>query len=198
MYSVAEVAKITKVSNVAIYKKIKKLKGLESYVVTKEGKTYILDKGLELIKQSLQLNNQFAEIAIEQVTDTLAKPETEENRQLTNVIELNNKLVNWLMEELKVKDRQLEAKDKQIDDQNRQIIGLHKIIENSQVLLKEEQKSRNEIKLISEEALKQHQNQFDVKIEGIKEKMSERAAAEIKNKRHWWKRNKYKKDEVVI
>lgn len=191
MYSVSEAAKILKISNVSVYKKIKKGKELEPYVVKKDDKTYILKEGIELIKGRLNgnkpMNNNANEVACETEINT---EEHKENSQINEVIELNNKLINSLMEQLKVKDAQLEAKDKQISDQNEQILSLHKLIENNQVLLKEEQKARSEIKLISEETLKQHQEELDIKLGSIKDKMNERAADEIKKKKHWWNRKK--------
>lgn len=193
MYSVSEVAKITGVSNVAIYKKIKKLNGLDQYVVIKENKTYVLEGGLELIKQSLQVNNQFNTREMEPEKEEVAVTETEENKQLNEVIELNNKLINSLIEQLKVKDAQMEAKDKQISEQNEQILSLHKLIENNQVLLKEEQKARNEINLITEESLKKHQEEFAEKIESVKSKMNEKK----KKKRRWFSKKEEMSDDEV-
>lgn len=199
MYSVSEAAKILKISNVSVYKKIKKGKELEPYVVKKDDKTYILKEGVELINSRLNgnkpMNNNVDEVACEEEINT---EEHKGNSQLNEVIELNNKLINSLMEQLKVKDAQLEAKDKQIADQSEQILSLHKLIENNQVLLKEEQKARNEIKLISEESLKQHQEELDIKLEGIKEKMNVRASDEIKKKKHWWNRKKEVLEESEI
>ena len=187
MYSVSEVANILKISNVSVYKKIKKLKSLEAYVVKKDDKLYVLDQGIELIKSSLisnkALNYNVDEVACEREADI---DEHKQNSQLNESIELNNKLINSLLEQLNVKDAQLEAKDKQIADQSEQILSLHKLIENNQVLLKEEQRVRSELKLISEESLKKRQEEFDIKLENIKDKMNSRAVNKTKNKKKWW------------
>lgn len=187
MYSVSEVANILKISNVSVYKKIKKLKSLEAYVVKKDDKLYVLEAGIELIKSSLisnkALNYNVDEVACEREADI---DEHKQNSRLNESIELNNKLINSLLEQLNVKDAQLEAKDKQIADQSEQILSLHKLIENNQVLLKEEQRVRSELKLISEESLKKRQEEFDIKLENIKDKMNSRAVNKTKNKKKWW------------
>ena len=67
-----------------------------------------------------------------------------------------------LTEQLKEKDIQLKEKDKQIPE-------LHKLIENSQILLKEEQK-----KLDKQLYLEEHFEEVDKRIQDLKEKMEQR------------------------
>lgn len=150
MYDINKVAELTGVSKVTIYKKIKNIKELEPFIVNKDDKTYILDEGLELIKVSLQVNKSVnydkkSEVAITDVSTDLT---------------VNKGLINLLTEQLTEKDKQLAEKD-------RQIAELHKLIENSQILLKEEQKKKE-----TQLYLQEHFEEVDQKLQDIREKMN--------------------------
>ncbi|HEG1432431.1 TPA: hypothetical protein SCO74_001807 [Campylobacter jejuni] len=152
MYDINQVSELTGVSKVTIYKKIKKLKKLEPFIVRKDDKTYILEDGLRLIKEHLTVNKGVnseveSEISIEGISTDLT---------------INKGLINLLTEQLKEKDNQLKEKDKQIAE-------LHKLIENSQILLKEEQK-----KLDKQLYLEEHFEEVDNKLQDIREKMEQR------------------------
>ena len=152
MYDINEVSELTGVSKVTIYKKIKKIKELEPFIVRKDDKTYILEDGLRLIKEQLTVNNKVnseieSEVAIEGISMDLT---------------INKELINLLTEQLKEKDTQLKEKDKQIAE-------LHKLIENSQILLKEEQKKSDK-----QLYLKEHFEEVDSKLQDLREKMEQR------------------------
>ena len=152
MYDINKVSELTGVSKVTIYKKIKKLKELEPFIVRKDDKTYILEDGLKLIKKQLTVNNKVnseveSEIAIEGISMDLT---------------INKELINLLTEQLKEKDIQLKEKDKQIAE-------LHKLIENSQILLKEEQKKSDQQLYLAE-----HFEVVDNKLQDLREKMEQK------------------------
>ncbi|WP_066679233.1 hypothetical protein [Clostridium septicum] len=152
MYDINQVSELTGVSKVTIYKKIKKLKNLEPFIVHKGDKTYILEDGLRLIKENLTVNKKAkleveSELAIEDISMDLT---------------INKELINLLTEQLKEKDIQLKEKDKQIAE-------LHKLIENSQILLKEEQKKND-----NQIYLEDHFEEVDNKLQDLREKMEQK------------------------
>ena len=152
MYDINKVSELTGVSKVTIYKKIKKIKELEPFIVRKDDKTYILEGGLKLIKEHLTVNKKVnseveSELAIEGISTELT---------------INKELINLLTEQLKEKDTQLKEKDKQIAE-------LHKLIENSQILLKEEQKKTDQQLYLSE-----HFEEVDNKLQDLREKMEQK------------------------
>ncbi len=140
MYTVEEVSKQLKVSKVTIYSKLKKFNNL---VVLKQGKKYITDDLFKLIQDDLKVKNADNNINLndEIATDT------------EDLINLNKDLVNTLMEQLREKDRQISE--------------LHKLIENNQVLLRQE-KEVNQIQL------EEHIRELDIKLNDVKENMNKR------------------------
>ena len=152
MYDINQVSELTGVSKVTIYKKIKKVEELEPFIVRKADKIYILEDGLKLIKEQLTVNKMVnseveSEVAISDISMELT---------------INKELINLLTEQLKEKDIQLKEKDKQIAE-------LHKLIENSQILLKEEQKKTDKHLYLEE-----HFGEVDSKLQDLKDKMEQR------------------------
>lgn len=152
MYDINKVSELTGLSKVTIYKKIKKVKELEPFIVKKADKIYVLEDGLKLINKQLTVNKKVnleieSEVAIADVSMELT---------------INKELINLLTNQLKEKDIQLKEKDKQISE-------LHRLIENSQILLKEEQK-----KLDKQLYLEEHFEEVDKRIQDLKEKMEQR------------------------
>lgn len=111
MYSVEEVASKLNVSKVTVYSK---LKLFESKVIIKQGKKYIDEELLNLIKDNLKPKNN-----INGNEEGCCPPNDED------LININKDLVTLLM-------KQLEEKDSTIQE----LLTLNK---NSQVLLKQEQ-----------------------------------------------------------
>lgn len=155
MFTVEEVADQLKVSKVTIYAKLKKF---DDRVVLKQGKKYITEELLSLIKKDLKvksdLNND------DNIEDLKDDEEAEIASDKDDLINLNKDLIKALMEQLDSKDRQLEEKDKQITE-------LHKLIENSQVLLRQE-KQANQLQL------EEHLKEVDLKLEDVRGKMDQR------------------------
>jgi len=157
MYDINKVSELTGVSKVTIYKKIKKMKDLEPFVVRKDDKTYILEDGINLIKSQLTVNKEVKSDVMEEVAIA------DSSMDLT----VNKGLINLLTEQLKEKDNQLKEKDKQIAE-------LHKLIENSQILLKEEQK-KSEAQLY----LAEHFEDVDNKLQDLREKMEQKRTEKV-------------------
>lgn len=136
MYTVSDVAKMLNVSRVTIYRNIETTE-LQKHVTIKNKVKYIDDKGIDLLREKLGCNIMQQENSNIEVTEPL------HDLHLLQVLQLET-------EHLKC---ELEAKDKHIDTltnetamlqgmlQNEQEAGkdLRKLIENSQVLLKQQQ-----------------------------------------------------------
>ena len=177
MYSVSEIAKLCKVSTVAVYKKIKKLENIDRFVVKDNNKIMILDEGYQLIKNSLQVNKPGSDDEV--AVSIEANKKNEENKE-----SLNN-LIEFFKEQINVKDAQIAEKDSQIKSLHELIEKSNKLTENTQILFKEEQR-RNNIKLIDEKSLEEHQKKIDQKLDDIREKMDSRAVNKTKKKNFWW------------
>lgn len=162
MYTVNQVSEKLNVSKVTIYSKLKKY---EYKVVVKQGKKYIDEELLSMIKEELnvkEIDND--NLNIDNDTNSL---DNDISIDTDDLISLNKDLTNTLIEQLK-------EKDKQIAQLHEQIKELHKLIENSQVLLKEEQKNNNQL------LLEEHIEALDTKITDVKDKMEQRKAEQKK------------------
>lgn len=145
-YTIAEASEILSVSKVTIYNKLKALKKeLKDHVRTKQGIKYIDTEGLEVIKVSMSgkveglndLNN-------EEVAATAEALNFEGLNAFNKELKSLEKVIGILEKQLEEKDRQLERKDEQLKHND-------KILENFQVLLREEQQNR----LLLEERINQ-------------------------------------------
>lgn len=157
MYSVEEVAEQLRVSKVTIYAKLKKH---DDMVVLKQGKKYVPDELLSLIKSELNLKNN--------LNNDLKPKDIECNGTQGNskdrgdLVKLNKDLINSLLNQVAEKDRQIADMQKTIDE----LVNLNK---NSQVLLKQQQDK--EIKTFQ---LEERFHEVDSKLEDLREKMVER------------------------
>jgi hypothetical protein len=158
MYTVVEVSERLNVSKVTIYSKLRKFK---DKVVMKHGQRWINDELFKIIKEDLKLKD----IDIDTLNDDIAMDiDNIDNIEFTNnkedLVNFNKDLINTLIEQLNIKDKQMEAKDIQISE-------LHHLIENSQVLLKQE-------KEVNQLQLEEHLQELDLKLNDVKEKMEQR------------------------
>jgi hypothetical protein len=154
MFTVEEVAMDLSVSKVTVYNKLKKY---ESKVVLKQGKKYITEDLLNLIKEELKVKREVKN----QENEKCVNQEIAVNREVSFKLNesLNADLIEILKEQLREKDIQLREKDKQIQE----LINLNK---NNQVLLKQQQdKEINQLKL------EEHIKEFDEKLLNLKKKM---------------------------
>ena len=137
MYDINQVAQLTGISKVSVYKKLKKLKGIEQYIVKEVDKTYVLEEGVRLIRDSLQVNSKVKNKVKNDVDEECAISDGYED------LTVNKQLINGLL-------KQLDEKDKQIQDLHKQIEELINLNKNNQVLLKQQQDKENNQKLLED------------------------------------------------
>lgn len=136
------------VSKTTIYNKLK-LKEYKSKIVKKQGKSMVDDSLFNLIQENLKVQNEVENKEIE--NDVNAEISIDEE----GLFNLNKELIENLLNQLKEKDKQ--------------IAELHKLIENSQILLKEEQKKSDK-----QLYLEEHFEEVDNKLQDLREKMEQR------------------------
>lgn len=142
------------VSKTTIYNKLK-LKEYKSKLVKKQGKSMIDDSLFNLIQEGLKVQNEFENKEIE--NDVNAETSIDED----GLLNLNKELIDNLLEQLKEKDKQISE--------------LHKLIENNQILLKEEQKKSEQQLYLAE-----HFEEVDNKLQDLREKMEQKRNEKIK------------------
>ena len=136
------------VSKTTIYNKLK-MKEYKSKLVKKQGKSMIDDSLFNLIQEGLKVQNEVENKEIE--NDVNSETSIDED----GLLNLNKELIDNLLEQLKEKDKQISE--------------LHKLIENSQILLKEEQKKSEQQLYLAE-----HFEEVDNKLQDLKEKMEQK------------------------
>jgi hypothetical protein len=146
--TVEETAIYLGVSKTTIYNKLK-LKEYKSMIVKKQGKSMIDDGLFNLIQESLKIQNEVKNDKIENNVNTEISIDEE------GLFNLNKELIDNLLNQLKEKDKQ--------------IAELHKLIENSQILLKEEQKKSEQQLYLAE-----HFEEVDNKLQDLREKMDQK------------------------
>lgn len=149
LYTIAEISNLIGLSKVSIYKKLK-LKEMEIHISKKRGITYVSEQGFNLIKDNLKVNP----------NDLNGSNNTTKSIPLDDYTATDTEDLNLKDDYIATLKDQLKVKDSQIHD-------LHKLIENNQVLLKE--KPKQDIFLLEE-----HFNDLDVKLEEVRNKMSDR------------------------
>ena len=157
MFTVEEVSKLLSVSKVTIYAKLKKY---GSKVVVKQGKKYVTEELLSLIKQELNLKECLKDnLKVENNTGAINQEIATDRDDLIN---LNQDLINFLKQQLEEKDIQLREKDKQLEE----LINLNK---NNQILLKQQ-----EDKEINQKLLEDHFQEVDQKLMDLRDRMEEK------------------------
>jgi hypothetical protein len=160
LYDVETISELTKMSKVTIYKQLK-LKEVKACIVRKQGKSFVDEVGFNLIKKSLNLNDELNsdEIATDKSSDIIDdNPYSVTDTE--NLIKSKNELINALTEQVVFLKQQLCEKDMQINK-------LHVIVENSQVLLKA--KPQQDVLQLEE-----HFQDLDNKFMDIRQEMQER------------------------
>lgn len=160
MFTVDEVALKLNVSKVTIYSKLKKFK---EEVVIKQGKRYVSEQLFNLIKNDLKIKQNYGEF---EETEVEEQEKNNMNSNFEDLIklnkELNKELIDFLQQQIIIKDKLLEEKDKQIEEKDRQINELLNLHKNSQVLLKQQQDNEQ---LLLEEGIKN----MDEKLANLRE-----------------------------
>ena len=136
------------VSKTTIYNKLK-MKEYKSKLVKKQGKSMVDDSLFNLIQEGLKVQNEVENKEIE--NDVNAETSIDED----GLLNLNKELIDNLLEQLKEKDKQISE--------------LHRLIENNQILLKEEQKKSEQQLYLAE-----HFEEVDNKLQDLKEKMEQK------------------------
>ena len=142
------------VSKTTIYNKLK-MKEYKSKLVKKQGKSMIDDSLFNLIQEGLKVKNEVENKEIE--NDVNAETSIDED----GLLNLNKELIDNLLEQLKEKDKQISE--------------LHRLIENSQILLKEEKKKSEQQLYLAE-----HFEEVDNKLQDLREKMEQKRNEKIK------------------
>ena len=142
------------VSKTTIYNKLK-MKEYKSKLVKKQGKSMIDDSLFNLIQEGLKVQNEVENKEIE--NDVNSETSIDED----GLLNLNKELIDNLLEQLKEKDKQISE--------------LHRLIENNQILLKEEQKKSEQQLYLAE-----HFEEVDNKLQDLKEKMEQKRNEKIK------------------
>jgi len=136
IYDAFKIAKNLNISKVTAYAKMK-LPEIKPFLITHNGKTCVEEKGLEAIKQSLKYNqNSEAEAEVAATVVSLLKED---------MVEILKNEIEFIKEQLIVKDGQ--------------IYNINKLLENTQVLFKQEQE-KNKMVLSLPETIKEHDIQL--------------------------------------
>jgi hypothetical protein len=169
LYDANKVSELFNISKVTAYAKMK-LPEIKPLVVHKNGKVYVDDNGLEAVRQSLRYKNPESEAEVE-----VASTEAELLKE--DLIEVLKNNVEFLKQQLSIKDAQMSAKDQQIHD-------IKKLLENTQVLFKQEQDKSSTIAALPD-TIKEHDIELVNKLNAALERQRAIAAeeAELRNKK---------------
>lgn len=179
-YTIAKVAEKVGISKSAVYKKIK-TNELKPYISKKQGVTFISENGLKLIQSGINdFVNECKEVEPELQEIAENKDFKSENKAVEN-IETDSRYLKHLENEV---DR-LWA---ELEEKNNQISKLSRLVENGQVLLREQPKQNIEL-------LQEHFDELDGKIIEIRERMHlKQANHEADHQSFWNKLFSKKKD----
>lgn len=171
LMKVSDVSKLTGLSKVSIYNKLK-LKELKPYIVKNKGVTYVTEGGVNLIKDNIRLKDNITPYELNNKEIEESNNKNEEIQAFKEQLKgLSDDYLNSLKGEIASLKELIVEKDSQISE-------LHKLIENSQVLLKKEQQKKD-----SQLLLEEHFQDVDKKLMDIKIKMEEKKEGEKKDKK---------------
>ena len=136
IYDAFKIAKHLNISKVTAYAKMK-LPEIKPFLIAHNGKTCVDEKGLEAIKHSLKYNQ---------------AAEAEAEVAVTVVNLLKEDMIDILKNNIEFIKQQLTVKDGQLYD-------INKLLENTQVLFRQEQE-KNKIVLSLPETIKEHDIQL--------------------------------------
>lgn len=170
-YTVEETATKLNVSKQAIYMKLKS-PIFKNQIPKKHGKTYIDENLLNLIKDSLKINNNSFKKKIEiqdiELDKTVETPTVTSNLVNINEVAIDTDYISYLKADIVyLKDQlneQLISKDLQISNLNERLKQEQELNKNSQIL--QLRQSPQDIKLLED-----HIQEFGTKLEEVKENM---------------------------
>ncbi len=164
-YTVQEISKVLSVSRVTIYNKLK-VKDMEPYISKNDkGITYISEEGVKWLRDNVNLQGTLQdEVSSDLNTKDIDDEETKENQGCKDDVNFTSEYVNYLKE----------------DNQRlwQQVQDLTRMLENSQVLLKE--KPQQDPLLLEERFIN-----LEEKLEEIKDSMKNRQEESKKKKSLW-------------
>lgn len=134
LYSVTELSELLKISKQTIYVKMKS-EMLEGHITKKQGTTYIDDEGLNLIKDNLKVKPEVSDDLNNEYINTDSNNETATD---LDDFKFNSDYINYLKEQLVLKDNLIKEKDiiitNQLLEKDNQINKLQELTRNGQVL----------------------------------------------------------------
>lgn len=165
-FTVQETSKMLEVSRVTIYNKIK-TKEMEKYISKSDkGVTYISEEGIEWLKNNINLQVAADEEEEEQTRQNIVSDNLKDDIGNTDTIDYGKEYIEYLKEE----NKRLWS----------QVNDLTRMLENSQVLIKNTQEPLQ---------LEEHYKELDYKIEKIKCDLDER---KNNSKKSWIENIMYK------
>jgi hypothetical protein len=168
-YDAAAISKQLNISKVTAYAKLK-LPEVKSYLIVQNGKNGVDEKGLEIVKQSLKYNQNNEE--------ELLLPDEAMKEDFIATLKDN---IEWLHNQLSVKDEQISVKDEQIE-------GIKKLFENSQVLQRQEQADNKYVAALPA-AIKEHDIELvNTLIRAMENKRFQKDEEDSKKKKGFFKK----------
>ena len=152
MYDALKISKHLNISKVTVYAKMK-LPEIKAFLIFHNGKTCVDEEGLEAIKQCLKYNQT-----------------AEEEVAATDVTQLKEDMIDILKNNIEFLKQQLNVKDGQLYD-------INKLLENTQVLFRQDQE-KNKAILSLPETIKEHDIQLVNTLTQTLERQKIKAAAE--------------------
>lgn len=137
MKTVRQIAEAIQVNRVTVYKAIKDEK-FQKHITKQDNVTYIDFDGEQLLFEMFKDNSK--RNSINNSKPTVAETEEilflrEQNQQLSKQL---SKTTDEMFAQIKEKDKQIETILNQLSEKNTQIETAHRLIENSQILLREQ------------------------------------------------------------
>jgi len=162
LYDVSQLSDLANVSKVTIYSKLK-LTALKPHIIKKQGKSFVDEEGLKLIKESLNIK--------ETLNKDLNKPLNDENPisgeialdiELNELKSLNKEFINTLKSEVQFLRTEIQNKNKQLDNKD-------KLLENMQILLKQQEDKK---------LLEEHFKEIDRKLIDLRSELKVKSTKE--------------------
>lgn len=161
-YDVSQLSNLTNVSKVTIYSKLK-LNALKPHIIKKQGKSFVDEEGLKLIKESLNIKDTLNKDLNQPLNDKNTIRGIALDIELNDLKSLNREFINTLKSEVQFLRTEIQNKNKQLDNKD-------KLLENMQILLKQQ-----EDKILLEEHFKEIDRKLidlrsELKVKSTKEK----------------------------
>jgi Leucine-rich repeat (LRR) protein len=143
-YKISEIVDSIGVSKATVYNKLSSLKDiLRNHVKVRKGVRYVDYEGFQIIKNSIGFSKEQYTDFTTPLTENLI-PEVEnidniDDSSKLESLEINDKYLESLEKQIEYLKSIITEKDKQLETRDLQINDMTKLVENSQVLLKQQQ-----------------------------------------------------------